>query len=514
MGGVVPDAGGPPARVSVRGVSKNFGATAALKSVSLDIADGSAHALVGRNGAGKSTLVSVLTGLVRPDAGQILYGGRPAPDPVARQEWRTLVACVYQKSTILPDLTVAENLFLGAQPVGPSGMVRWREMYATAARVLEEWQIDVDPRSPAHRLSVGQRQLVEVARALRVGTRLIVLDEPTAQLEAREISRLYENVQQLAAAGVTFLYISHHLQEIYDICDRLTVLRDGCVVADAQVADMDSEALVTAMVGQVAGHGPSRTSAAAGPLRAVSNSGSQAGSEIRVLDVDDLELPGAFSDVSFSVCAGERVGIGGLAGSGKAQLGETLAGLRIPSRGTVTVAGRTQPRGRPDRAVADGLGFVPQDRHRAGFSPNLSVEENITTSITGRLGRWGWISPSRRRQAAERQAAALQIVVRDVRQLTSDLSGGNQQKTVMGRALASDPALLVLISPTAGVDIASKRALFDTIHRSEAGVVLISDELDELALCERVLVLFAGRIVAEFGAERTDRDLVAAMEGA
>lgn len=498
--------------VTARSVSKSFGATRALVDATMTIEAGSTHALVGRNGAGKSTLVSILTGLTEPDSGTVEFAGKLAPNVAQRDRWRELVACVYQKSTILPELTVAENLFVNDQPVRGWGRIDWRRLNASAAALLDEWSLRVDPHARADSLTVGQRQLVEIARALRRGNRFIVLDEPTAQLEARETRQLFEHMRDLAEHGVTFLYISHHLQEIYEICSFVTVLRDGRVVADAPVGDVSKDDLVTAMVGETAAESGSAgrgVPAVALPLPEAGSAGGEA-----VLSVRDLTVSGSFHPLSFDVRSGERVGVAGLSGCGKSQLGEAVAGTVRPTSGSIEIAGRPVRLGRTDEAIDAGLGYVPEDRHAAGFSPNLSVEENMTTPIGRRLGRFGFIRLDRRREIARRLVDHLQIKVVDVRQLACDLSGGNQQKTVMGRALASEPKALVLISPTAGVDIASKRALFDTISRSSAGVLLVSDQLDELALCDRILVMFEGRVVAEFGSERTDEEIVSAMEGA
>jgi simple sugar transport system ATP-binding protein len=511
-GGPVPEP--DPPLVAAREITKSFGATPALRSATLEIATGSTHALVGRNGAGKSTLVAILTGLLEPDSGAVEFGGERAPHAAQRDQWRELVACVYQRSTILPQLTVAENLFINDQPRHGWGLIDWRQVNSAAATLLEEWAVPVDPRTLAGTLTVGQRQLVEIARALRGGTRFIILDEPTAQLEAREIRQLFTHMRALAGLGVTFLYISHHLQEIYDICTDVTVLRDGQVVAAGTVGQLAKDDLVTAMVGDAQPGNANAASIERTRARSTAPSAGESEPARRpVLAVRELAVSGAFADVSFEIGAGERVGVAGLSGCGKSQLGQAVAGALRPDAGAVVINGRAVRLGRVDLAIEAGVGYVPEDRHAAGFAPNLSVEENVTASVTRRFGRLGFIHPERRQQLARRLVEDLQIKVVDTRQLTCDLSGGNQQKAVMARALASDPTVLVLISPTAGVDIASKRALFDIIGRSTAGVLLVSDQLDELALCDRVLVMFEGRIVAELGSGRTDEQLVATMEG-
>lgn len=506
---MIQDATSPPI-VEAIGVSKRFGATEALRDVSISIAPRESRALVGRNGAGKSTLVGVLTGLLKPDAGEVRFGGMPAPDVSARERWRQHVACVYQRSTVISTLTVGENLFLNAHPARRRGVVSWRAVRDQGKELLEEWGIDVDVDMKASALTVGERQLTEIARALRLGSRFIILDEPTARLGASEIEQLFGHVRRLEEAGVTFLYISHHLEEIYEICETVTVLRDGRTVATAPVADMDREAVVRAMVGgvDVAGTGSGSPAAPRGTDRS-----DRPVERDAVLSVRGLTVEGWCAGVDLDVRAGEFVGLAGLGGCGKVQVADAIAGI-IGSRGEVVVGGRAVPRGRADRAIAAGVGYLPGDRHARGFSPNLSVEENMTMTVRRRLGPAGIVDPRARRRVARELIEDLGIVVSDPRRLTVELSGGNQQKTVLGRALASRPSALVLVSPTAGVDIASKRVLLETIERSTGtGVLIVSDELDELAICDRVLVMVGGRIAREFGRDRNDRELVSAMEG-
>jgi simple sugar transport system ATP-binding protein len=484
-------------------VSKRYGATTALDDVTLGIAAGESLALVGRNGAGKSTVVRVLTGLTRPDAGEVRFDGEPAPDIAQRQSWRERVACVYQHSTVIPGLTVAENLFLNAQP-GTGGLVDWRRMRREARTLLDQWELDLPADRLASRLSVDERQLVEIARALRLGTRCVILDEPTAQLEGHEQRRLFDQMRRLKRQGVTFLYISHHLDEVYEVCERVAVLRDGRLVATAPVAELGKAQLVEAMVGDEAG-----VLARSGPA---DRAGTGAERPV-VLRVAGLTVDGWCDEVSLEVREGERVGLAGLAGSGKAQVADAIVGMLRYKAGTVAVGGKELPGGRVDQAIARGVSYVPEDRRARGFSPNLSVSDNLVTPVLRRLARWGVVTPGKADDAAAHLIEDLDIKASSPRQLTAELSGGNQQKTVMGRALASGPAALVLVSPTAGVDIASKATLFETIERSEAAILLVSDELDELAMCDRVLVMLDGRVVRELGPKRSDGDLVAAMEG-
>ncbi|MGW2700123.1 sugar ABC transporter ATP-binding protein [Streptomyces sp. NPDC001340] len=492
-----------PPVVEATGIVKRFGPTVALNGARITIRPGETHALVGRNGAGKSTLVSVLTGLQAPDEGTVIFGGEPAPRLSDRDAWRRRVACVYQKSTIIPTLTVAENLFLNRHDHGQSRLISWQATRRRAQDLLSTWSVDVDPRTPAGDLSVEQRQFVEIARALSFGARFIILDEPTAQLDGAAINRLFDRIRDLQRQGVTFLFISHHLQEIYEICDMVTVFRDARHIVTAPVAELPRADLVAAMTGEAAAdRREQRTS--------VHDPGATAALSVRALRGD------AYDDVSFQVGAGEIVGLAGAAGSGRTEVAETVVGLRAAAAGEVEIAGRRPRPGSVPAALAAGAGFVPQDRHHQGFVPGMSIADNATLSVPRRLGQGGFLSRSRRDRLAEGMIENLAIKTPGPELPVSALSGGNQQKVVMARALADDPRLLVLINPTAGVDVRSKEFLLGKVEETAAtgtGVLIASDELDDLRMCDRVLVMFQGRVTSEIARGWHDHDLVAAMEG-
>ncbi|XVV07547.1 sugar ABC transporter ATP-binding protein [Actinosynnema sp. CA-248983] len=495
-------AAAPPV-VEATGITKRFGSTVALDEAGITIEAGQTHALVGRNGAGKSTLVSILTGLQAADAGTVRLGGEPAPRPADRDAWRQRVACVYQKSTIIPELTVAENLFLNRHDRGPGGLIRWKAVRAKARDLLATWSVDVDVRTPAKELDVEQRQFVEIARALSFGARFIILDEPTAQLDGAAITRLFTRISDLQRQGVTFLFISHHLQEVYEICDTVTVFRDARHILTAPVADLPRADLVAAMTGEAA-------TEHRGERHTLADNAAD------VLAVDGASLPGAYDDVSFRVRAGEVVGLAGAASSGRIEIAETVVGLRAAVTGTVEIAGQRPRPGSVPAALAAGVGFVPQDRHREGFVPEMSIADNGTLTIPDRLGPAGFIDGRRRDRFARTMIGNLAIKTPGPQLPVSGLSGGNQQKVVMARALANDPRLLVLINPTAGVDVRSKEFLLgkvEEVAESGTGVLVASDELDDLRMCDRVLVVFQGRVVAEIPRGWHDHRLVAAMEG-
>ncbi|MCS7477059.1 sugar ABC transporter ATP-binding protein [Umezawaea endophytica] len=491
-----------PPVVEATGVTKRFGSTVALHEAAIRIDRGQTHALVGRNGAGKSTLVSVLTGLQAPDAGVVTFGGERAPRLADRDAWRRRVACVYQRSTIIPELTVAENLFLNRHDRGRGGLIRWGTVRRKARELLDTWSVDVDVRVLAGDLDVERRQFLEIARALSFGARFIILDEPTAQLDGAAIARLFTRIEDLQRQGVTFLFISHHLQEVYEICDTVTVFRDARHVLTSAVGDLPRAELIAAMTGGAAGAGAARR----GPSAEAPT----------VLDVSGASLRGSYTDVSFHVRAGEVVGLAGAANSGRVEVAETVAGLRAATAGTVEVDGSRPVPGSVPAALRAGVGFVPQDRHRQGYVAQMSIADNGTLTIPDRLGPAGLIDGRRRDGFARSMIEKLAIKAPGPELPVSGLSGGNQQKVVMARALANDPKLLVLINPTAGVDVRSKEFLLgkvEEVAESGSGVLIASDELDDLRLCDRVLVVFQGRVVAEIPRGWHDHQLVAAMEG-
>src|SRR5947209_9075659 len=460
-GGGVPEfINGEPAtaRLSVgtaQGVWKAFGETQALRDISLDVRSGECHALVGRNGAGKSTLVAILTGLVRPDRGIVKLGAEAAPPLADRATWQHLVACVYQKSMVVPTLTVAENVFLNRTTGNNNGLVNWRAMRSQARQIMLEWGFDLDVNRLAGNLTVEQRQVVEIARALSIGARFLILDEPTASLEKAAIERLFESIRRLKRSGVGILYISHHLEEIFEICDQVTVLRDGEHVLSTLVSEIKQDRLIEAMVGVA----PQRATEIAAPLRVIA-------SDRPRLEISHLRIPatlGPVQDVSFSVSPGECVGLVGLQGSGSATVADAVVGLVKPAAGEIRLDGKAIHPGKVDATLRQGVTYVPEDRHARGFVPYLSVGENLTLGILDRLSSWGILSRSDRNRVAVGLVDQLGIVTSGLDQQVGQLSGGNQQKVVVGRALARHPAVLVAVTPTVGVDVAAKESLLNVI---------------------------------------------------
>ncbi|MCP2039875.1 simple sugar transport system ATP-binding protein [Neisseria sp. HSC-16F19] len=489
-----------PPLVSVRNLTKRFGQTTALNGVQLEVTAGRTHALVGRNGAGKSTLVSMLTGLNAPDEGEILFNGQPAPAVGDLPAWRRHVACVYQKSTIMPNLSVAENLLMNRQNLGKR-WISWPQVFKTAQDILDEWDIPVNARTEAGDLDVENRQLMEIARSLSHGARFIILDEPTAMLDGRAIKRLFERMERLHQQGVTFLFISHHLSEVYDICQDVTVYRDARHIITSPVSELDKTGLIEAMTGEKY----TEKTYQARPLA----------DEVTV-SVRNLAQEGRYRNIGFDIRKGERLGLIGGGGCGKVEVAETLVGLRRADSGEILLHGKSYPAGSVKAALDAGIGFVPQDRHHQGLVPEMSVAENATLSILDRLSSFGFIREHTRQKKVRGWIADLDIKTYGPDQPVSGLSGGNQQKVVQARAMANDPDFLVMISPTAGVDIKSKETLLDYVaDSSEQGtsVLIVSDELDDVRGCDRVLVMYHGEITHEFPIGWHDQEVIAAIEG-
>ena len=498
-----------PALVEMTGVDKRFGSTVALHGVDLSIRAGQCLGLVGRNGAGKSTVVSILSGLAAPDAGTVRFRGEPAPRVGDVSRWREWIATVFQHSMVVPDLTVAENVFLGSTEM----VVSWRELRARTREIMRDWGYDIRPDAPCRTLTVEQLQIVEIARALARGARCVLLDEPTAALERDAVRRLFERVRQLTDGGVAVLYISHHLEEVFEICDDVSVLRDGELVLTAPAGSLSKEDLVAAMVGSAS------VSAAAGPARARTGVAAGARPVLTVTDLTARSARGRVDGVSFQVGPGEVVGLTGLLSAGVATVGRAIAGAEGHDGGQIRLHGRPVPAGQRAAAQRAGIGYIPEDRRAEGFVAHLGVAENATMTITDRLSdRLGLMRPGRRAAAAAPLTAALSLVSSGPGQPVQELSGGNQQKVTVARTLAHDPGLIVAITPTRGVDVASKALLLESLatvaRDGGAGLLLCTDELSDLVICDRVIVLVRGEIFTEFTEPPFDRDqLIVATEG-
>jgi simple sugar transport system ATP-binding protein len=489
----------------LHGLTKSYGPTLALNDVTLEIAAGETRGLIGRNGAGKSTLVKLVTGLEEPGAGTIRLHGEPSPSLRDHHAWRSLVGTVHQHSTLQQHLSVAENLFIGDLPTTRAGTVSWRRAHEMARAVLDEWEIDVRETQQVSELTLAERQLIEIARELSRGVGIVILDEPTSRLASAEIERLYQHMARLREQGITVIYISHHLAEVMTLCDSVTVLKDGGLVATRVVAETTTGTLIDDMVGEESRVGEQRHPGA-GRVRPTEQR----------LSVREIAAEG-LAPISFEISRGEVLGVAGLVGSGKEVLAQILAGALPPDEGTISVDGQALRRTGISDLIDAGIATVPGDRHRHGQVAEMGIGENVTMSIARRMAnRLGFIVPERRNGIARGLMRDVGIVASSPAQPARSLSGGNQQKGVIARALATDPSVLVLVQPTTGVDVASKAAIFDVITREcdrGMAVLLISDELEEYELCDRVLVLFQGQVTETFTAPLNAANLLSAIEG-
>jgi rhamnose transport system ATP-binding protein len=482
------------AALSLVGIEKRFGGVRALSGVSLELRAGQVLALLGENGAGKSTAVKIMTGVYRPDAGSVTIAGEPvsleSPE-VARQRG---VAAVFQDALSFDDLSVAENLFMGHLATRRGGWLDWKSMRARAAAALRSLETELDLDTPLGALSVAQKHRVSIARALTHDARVLILDEPTAALSSREVDDLFRIIRRLASAGTALLFISHKLDEVFAIADRYSVLRDGRHVADGLVAEADEATLVRAMVGRaITQVFPKTTVELGAPL----------------LEVRDLGNGTQFEGVSFTLHRGEVLGFYGLVGAGRTELVEALFGLTQPTHGEATLAGK--PIGRsPGESIEHGLVLVPEDRQHHGTFPALSIRENVALPSLRRLGRGPFLDEAAEERLAQQVAERLAIKHASLGQSLSELSGGNQQKVVIGKWLATDPRVVILDEPTQGIDVGAKAAVHTFMGELVArglGVILVSSELPEvMGVADRIVVMREGRVVrilarAEFDAK-------------
>ncbi len=492
--------------VRFEGVSKSFPGARALDDVSFEIAAGSCHALCGENGAGKSTLGKILAGIHAPDAGRIVLFGQPVSFHRPEQALAAGVGMVHQELAFCENLSVAENLCLRALPT-VRGFLDRRGMRARAQQLLAaiEASLDVDQRVGA--LTTGHQQMLQIASAVGTGARVIVFDEPTSSLSQHEADKLYDLIGRLREQGVTVIYVSHRMEEIFRLCDTVTVLRDGSHVATRPTSELTQPSLVQMMIGR--------------PLDEYYPAHVHAKTGDELLRVDRISSPGKFNDVSFTVRAGEVVGFAGLVGAGRSEVAQALFGLDRFATGGVAVMGRSVGFQGPRQAMRAGLGLVPEDRKRQGLVLSMTALANTTLPILRTLSRWTFVQRGAERELVGSYFARLRVRAPSVDAITAGLSGGNQQKLVLAKWLAARCRVLILDEPTRGVDVGAKaeiHALIDELASSGAGVILISSELPEvLHLSTRIIVLRGGKIVGELPRATATQDrlmrLMAGVQG-
>jgi ABC-type sugar transport system ATPase subunit len=491
-----------PPLLRLEGISKNFGGVPVLTGVTLDVLAGEVHALIGENGAGKSTLMNIVSGVLRPDTGQMEWAGAPVVVHHPRAAQDLGISFVHQELALVPQLSIAENVFLGRHPSHRIGLpvVKWGDMRDRARALLAELGHEVDPRTLVGALSIGEQQLVEIARALACVSRLIVMDEPTAPLSERETERLFEVITRLRSRGVSVIYITHRLKEVYMVADRVTVLRDGRRIATAPVSEMPRDVLVRHMVGR------ELSEEVAGLPDSIQP-------EV-MLRVDSLSRERDFRDISFALHRGEIVALAGLVGAGRTELLESLFGVSPAETGRVEVAGREVQIRKPADAIRSGIALVPDDRKAKGLMLGASVRANMVLASE----RQFFIHRSREAVAAARMIGELRVRTRGPENLVGELSGGNQQKVVLAKWLLASASVFLLDEPTRGVDIGAKGeiyALIRALARRGAAILFASSELEEvLRLSDRVLVMHRGLIAGELSrAQASDERIMQLATG-
>lgn len=480
-----------PVVLELSKVVKSFGAVVALRSGSLRLTTGSIHALIGENGAGKSTLVKIVAGLYHRDGGSFQLDGEDVDFSSTAQSKAAGIAVIYQEPTLFPDLSVTENIFMGRQPVGRLGRIDRKAMRREVERLFTRLGVTIDPDRPAEGLSIADQQVIEIAKAVSLDAKVLVMDEPTAALSGVEVERLFAIARSLRDEGRGLIFISHRFDEVFALCDTVTVMRDGAYISTTPIAETTPAELVRQMVGRdITELFPKQETTIGEPL----------------LEVENLTSPGIFHDISFTVRSGEILGLAGLVGAGRSEVARAVFGIDDYREGTVTMKGRRIPRSRPTEAMRAGIALVPEDRRKQGLVIESGVGRNITTAIRRRLSRFGLITTGVENRAAREWASRLEVKAHALDTVTATLSGGNQQKVVLAKWLATQPDVLIIDEPTRGIDVGTKAEVHRLLSQLAAegkGILMISSELPEvLGMADRVLVMREGRITAEL--ERAD----------
>ncbi|GLS17549.1 ribose import ATP-binding protein RbsA 1 [Labrys miyagiensis] len=497
----MPSASADTPLLSLTGVSKRFPGVRALHDTHLTLYPGQVTALLGENGAGKSTIVKILTGIYTPDEGEIRVGGEAVSFSSPRDAWAAGITAIHQETIMFDELSVAENVFMGHMPKGAGGLVDWGAVHSRTRELLKRLDSDIDPAEPLKALGVAQKHLVEIARALSHEARIVIMDEPTAALSAREIDDLFRIIAQLKAEGRAILFISHKFEEIFRVADRWLCLRDGEHVGEGAISEANPPQLVRLMVG--------RSIEQVFPKREVPI-GDVA------LEVKNLSNPTEFADISFVLRKGEILGLYGLVGAGRSEAMQAVFGISKPSAGEISLAGKPLSIRTPADAITAGIAYVPEDRQIQGAVLPFGVRENTTLASLFRHARGGFLSLASEIQDTRRLGTRLSVKAASWDQRLQELSGGNQQKVVIAKWLATNPKVIILDEPTKGIDVGSKAAVHDFMVDLAAeglAVVLISSELPEvMGMSDRILVMHEGRIVREFA--RADMDAAAIVTAA
>ena len=494
-------AASPPA-LKLSEVSKSFGSVTALKSGSLTLRSGSIHALIGENGAGKSTLVKIIAGLYRRDSGVFELSGQPADFTSTAQSKAAGIAVIYQEPTLFPDLSVTENIFMGRQPVsGFARRINRKAMREETQAIFKRLGVNIDPERVTEGISIADQQIIEIAKAISLDAKILIMDEPTAALSGVEVERLFAVARSLRDEGRALLFISHRFDEVFDLCDTVTVMRDGSYISTGALADTTVDELVQQMVGREVVELFPKLEAEIGET---------------ILEVNNLSSTGQFRDISFTLRRGEILGLAGLVGAGRSEVARAIFGVDKYESGSVSFKGKKLPAGQPAESIIRGIALVPEDRRKQGLVLEHGVAKNIALSIRKKLSSGGLLTTAKENRAAREWASRLEVKANALDTLTGTLSGGNQQKVVLAKWLAINPDVLIVDEPTRGIDVGTKsevHRLLSELAQQGKAILMISSELPEvLGMADRVVVMREGRITAEL--ERSEATPESVMHAA
>ncbi|KOG82519.1 MULTISPECIES: sugar ABC transporter ATP-binding protein [Streptomyces] len=501
-----PETAGPGTAVAdpvleARSVSKRFPGVVALDDVSFALRAGEVHALVGENGAGKSTLIKVLTGVYRSDEGEVCVSGEPVRFARPFEAQQAGISTIYQEVNLVPLMSVARNIFLGREPKNRLGLIDFSRMNRETTELLDGFGVRVDPKRPLHTLGIGTQQMVALARAVSVQARVVIMDEPTSSLEPREVETLFRVIENLRGQGIAVLYVSHRMDELYRVCDRVTVLRDGRHIHTGELAPLERMRLVSMMLGR------DMAEVRRDGLTGFATEGHDA-ARTPVLTATGLDRRHQLHDISLELYAGEVLGLGGLLGSGRSETAKALTGALPLDGGEITVDGKRVGRPTPAAAIRAGISMLPEDRKAEGIVPGLSVRENIVLAAMPRLSRAGIVSRAQQDRIVEIFMKRLRIKASGPEQKVGELSGGNQQKVLLARWLCLEPKVLLLDEPTRGIDVGAKaevQSLIDELAREGLAVLLISSDIEELIEgADRIVVLRGGAVAGELSGDEVD----------
>ncbi len=471
--------------LELKDISKQFAGVEVLHGVSFTLRPGEVHALLGENGAGKSTLVKVITGVHQPDGGEIYVDGNLVNFSNALEARNAGIAAIYQELSLFPDLDVAENIFVGRQPTTVGGRIDWRKLYNEADKLISSLGVQLDLKQKARNLSIAQQQMIEIARAFSINARILIMDEPTSSLTLNEVADLFRLVRRLRDGGTAIIFISHRLEELFELADRVTVLRDGSYIDTRPLSEVNRDDLIRMMVG-----------------RTISNlfpkqEGHPGGVALRV---ENLSRTGVFEDVSFELRHGEILGMAGLIGAGRTEVARAIFGVEPASSGTIQIQGQVEVITSPEQAIRLGIAYVPEDRQVHGIIPPMNLVANISLPLLKEYSTKGWLRGKDERKGALNAARQMEVRANNILQKARELSGGNQQKVMLAKWLATNPTILILDEPTRGIDVGTKAAvhsLMNKLAHEGMAILMISSELPEvIGMSDRILVMREGHVTA------------------